>query len=149
MEILKVCHCLNSILLWNLEFLHKYLPIKNSGITFQSRKSSSNNRFTQEHCILVILFLKLTFFKPPFSYPLQRVLCLIFVFLSCQMKFFLYFIHNIRCSIKKLFLKILQYSQENIWVGVSFLMKMQAFSPLALLKRDSNTGVLLWILRNF
>ena len=32
--------------------------------------------------------------------------------------------------------------QENC-VGVSFLMKIQAFSPLALLKRDSNKGAFL------
>ena len=35
-----------------------------------------------------------------------------------------------RCSIKKLFLKILQYSQENTCVGVSFLVKIRAFSPV-------------------
>ena len=35
-----------------------------------------------------------------------------------------------RCSIKKLFLKISRYSQENTCVGVSFL----------ILKRDSDTG---------
>ena len=34
-----------------------------------------------------------------------------------------------RCSIKKLFLKILPYSQENTCVGVSFLIKIRAFSP--------------------
>ena len=42
----------------------------------------------QEYCTHVILFLKSTFFKPPFSYPLQRVLCLMFALLPCQMKFF-------------------------------------------------------------
>ena len=47
-----------------------------------------------------------------------------------------------RSSIKKLFLKILQYSQERNYIGV-FLMKMQAFSPATLLKRDSNTGLFL------
>ena len=47
-----------------------------------------------------------------------------------------------RSSIKKLFLKILQYSQESNYIGV-FLMKMQAFSPATLLKRDSNTGLFL------
>ena len=31
-----------------------------------------------------------------------------------------------RCSIKKLFLKVLQYSQENICAGISFLIKLQA-----------------------
>ena len=40
-----------------------------------------------------------------------------------------------RCSIKKLFLKISQYSQV-LW-------------PATLLKRDSNTCIFLWILRNF
>ena len=37
---------------------------------------------------------------------------------------------------KKLFLKISQYSQENC-------------RPPTLLKRDSNTGVFLWLLRKF
>ena len=54
-----------------------------------------------------------------------------------------------RCSIEKLFLKILQYSQENTCFGVFFLIKMQAFNPETLLKRDPNTGAFLWILRNF
>ena len=45
-----------------------------------------------------------------------------------------------KCSIKKLFLKILQYSQENICVGVSFLIKLQATRSPALLNRDSNIG---------
>ena len=56
-----------SILLWDLRFLTKCFPIKNSGITFQSWKSFSNNLFSQEHCILVILFLMSTFFVPSFS----------------------------------------------------------------------------------
>ena len=45
-----------------------------------------------------------------------------------------YRISHWRCSTKKLFLKILQYSHEN----------KSAF----LLKRDSNTGVFQWILQN-
>ena len=44
---------------------------------------------------------------------------------------------------------ILQYSQKNTCFGVSFMIKMQVFSPATLLKRDSNTGVSLQILRNF
>ena len=44
---------------------------------------------------------------------------------------------------KKLFLEILQCSQENTCVGVSFLTKLQALSSVTLLKRDSSTGVLL------
>ena len=57
--------------------------------------------------------------------------------------------YNEQVFIEKLFLKILQYSYENTCVGVSFLKKMQAFSPVTLLKRDSSTDVFLWILRNF
>ena len=38
---------------------------------------------------------------------------------------------------KKLFLKILWYSQENNWGVVSF-------KPAILLKRDSNTGAFMW-----
>ena len=40
---------------------------------------------------------------------------------------------------QKLFLKISQYSEENTYVRISFSIKMQAFRPAALLKRDSNT----------
>ena len=50
-------------------------------------------------------------------------------------------IMNRKCSTRKLFLKISQYSQENTCVGISFLIKIQAFRAPALLKRDSNTGV--------
>ena len=39
--------------------------------------------------------------------------------------------------------KISQYSQENTCVGISFLIKMQAFSLTNLLKSHSNTGVFL------
>ena len=47
---------------------------------------------------------------------------------------------------KKLFLNISQYSQENLMLA--FLL-MQAFRLATLLKRDSNTEIFLWILRNF
>ena len=50
-----------------------------------------------------------------------------------------------RCSAKKVFLKILQYSQENNCVGVS----LRAFRSAILSKRDSSADVFLWILRNF
>ena len=40
---------LTSTFLWNLKYLPKCVSIKNSGITFQSWESSSNNLFTQEH----------------------------------------------------------------------------------------------------
>ena len=41
------------------------------------------------------------------------------------------------CSIKKLFLKISQYSQENTFVGVS-INKVPGLRPVTLSKRDSN-----------
>ena len=40
-----------------------------------------------------------------------------------------------RCSIKKLFWKNLWYSKENTCVRVSFLLKLQAFTPLTVLKK--------------
>ena len=56
-----------------------------------------------------------------------------------------------RCSFKKLFLIILQYSQENTCVGcISFLIKMSFNErPSTLSKRDSNADVFLVTLRNF
>ena len=42
---------------------------------------------------------------------------------------------------KKLFFKISQYSPENNFVGVFFLIKIQTFRPATLLKGDSNTVV--------
>ena len=38
-----------------------------------------------------------------------------------------------RCSVKKVFLEILQNSQGNVWARVSFLIKLQA--PITLLKK--------------
>ena len=46
------------------------------------------------------------------------------------------------CCIKKLFLKILKYSQEATVLSL-FLKNFQAFRPATLLKRDPNTGVFL------
>ena len=46
-------------------------------------------------------------------------------------------------------LSIKKSLKENWSVGVSFLMKMQAFNPVTLLKGDSNTGVFPWILQHF
>ena len=56
--------------------------------------------------------------------------------------------YNEQVFYKKLPLNILQYSQENSCVGLSFLIKTQAFSSATLLKRESNTGVFLRILQN-
>ena len=56
---------------------------------------------------------------------------------------YLYFTEAVtrRCSVKKLFLKISQSSQESTCVGVSFLIIF--FSFFIFLKRGSNTGVFL------
>ena len=43
---------------------------------------------------------------------------------------------------KKLFLKILQYSQENTYVGVTFN-KVAELQACNVIKRDTNTGVFL------
>ena len=51
-----------------------------------------------------------------------------------------------KCSIKKVFLKFLQNSEENTCARVSF---RQICGPVALWKRDSGADVFLWIFRNF
>ena len=48
-----------------------------------------------------------------------------------------------------MFLEILQNSQENTCVRVSFLIKLQASDLQLYWKRDSDTGGFLWILWNF
>ena len=47
-----------------------------------------------------------------------------------------------RCSVKKVFLKILESSQENTCASVSFLIKLQA-KTCNFIKKDSGTGVFL------
>ena len=49
---------------------------------------------------------------------------------------------------KKVFLKILQNSQGNKCAIVSFLIKLQA-KACNFIKKKTDTGVFLWILRNF
>ena len=46
--------------------------------------------------------------------------------------------------LKKMLLNISQNSQENTCARVSFIIKLQLYE-----KRDSGTGVFLWILQNF
>ena len=54
------------------------------------------------------------------------------------------------CSIRKALSKILQNSQENICAGVSLIIKFGNTSGLQFYwKGNPNTGVFLWILRNF
>ena len=54
-----------------------------------------------------------------------------------------------RCSIEKMFLNILQNSQENTCARVSFLIKLETSGLQLYWKRDSGTGIFLWILQNF
>ena len=49
-------------------------------------------------------------------------------------------------SVKKMFLKFSQNSQENTYTRVSFLIKLQAWGLQLYKKLVSNTGVFLWIL---
>ena len=53
-----------------------------------------------------------------------------------------------RCSVKKVPLKITQNSQESISVRVSFLIRLQV-KACNFIKKDADTGIFLWIWRNF
>ena len=50
---------------------------------------------------------------------------------------------------RRMSLKILQYSEKNTCVGVSFSIKLQAIKPVTLLTRESNADIFLWISQNF
>ena len=54
-----------------------------------------------------------------------------------------------RCSIKKAVLKNLAILIGKHLCWSLFLINLQAYKPATLLQRDSNTGVFLWILKNF
>ena len=54
-----------------------------------------------------------------------------------------------RCSVKKMLLNISQNLQENTCARVSSLIKLQGWGLQLYLKRDSGTGVFLWLLLNF
>ena len=99
-ENFEVISLLLSILLWNFNFLPKCLPVKISGsYHFAIMKIIFKQSFYPRTLHLLSYFFKSTFFKSPFSQLLQRVQYLIFVFFSCQMKFFLYFLQKINCII--------------------------------------------------
>ena len=53
-----------------------------------------------------------------------------------------------RFSFKKVFLEILQNSQENTFARVSFLMKLQVKAN-NFIKKKTDADVFLWFLRNF
>ena len=67
--------------------------------------------------------------------------------LLCFIKYEILIVHSShqRCSIKKVFLKILQNSQENTCARVPFVIKFQA-SVCNTNKKDTGKGVLLSIL---
>ena len=50
---------------------------------------------------------------------------------------------SLRCSVKKVFLEILQNSQENTCAKVCFFLKLQASTLQLHQKRDFGTGVFL------
>ena len=54
-----------------------------------------------------------------------------------------------RSSRPEVFSEISQHSQENTCARVSFLIKLQAWGLQLYQKRDSGTGVFLWILQSF
>ena len=54
-----------------------------------------------------------------------------------------------KCSVKNMFLEISQHSQESICARVPFLIKLQGWGLQLYQKRDSGTGIFLWMLRNF
>ena len=53
-----------------------------------------------------------------------------------------------KCSMAKVFLKIPQSSKENTSAGVSFFNKSASRGNATLSKRDSGTGIFLWISGN-
>ena len=57
--------------------------------------------------------------------------------------------NHCRCSIKNVVLKNFAIFTWKHLCWSHFLIKLQAWSSATLLKRDSNTDILLWILRNF
>ena len=63
---------------WNLTFFLRQLSIKQESVIFQGCDKLSYNCFMQEHCKLIILDKISAYFKPRFSYLLQKVVCLIF-----------------------------------------------------------------------
>ena len=54
-----------------------------------------------------------------------------------------------KCSVKKMFLKVSQNSDENTCVRASSLIKLQASGLKIYFKKDSDKDVFLWILWNF
>ena len=54
-----------------------------------------------------------------------------------------------RCSIKRVFLDILQNSQENTCARGLFFIKVAGLSLQLYEKSNSGTGVFMWILQNF
>ena len=67
------------------------------------------------------------FFFSNYSYERVRYMLMVLILLTCRSS-------HCRCFIKKVFFKISQNSQESTCIGVSFLKKIAAWRPAALLK---------------
>ena len=72
---------------WKIKFFPNFFLIKKAGIVFWQCVAVSYNLFIQEHCKLVNLFGIWTLLRPPLSWILHRLECLI---LGCF--FYLFFI---------------------------------------------------------
>ena len=119
-----------------------------------AQSSNRNSRTMFETCS------KLTI-KTPGQYHLTSLRCLyfsVYIHIS-QLVYFLYWVPWTcnyllgrclpfvrRCSVIKSVLKNFPNSQENTCARVSFLTKLQSSGLQPYLKRDSGTGVFLWIL---
>ena len=93
---------------WKKKFFLNFFLIKKAGIVFWQCEVVSYNLFIQEHCKLVNLFGIWTLLRPPFSWILHRLECLI---LGCFFNLFFIFwelIHEIKkfkyLRLKKYFL---------------------------------------------
>ena len=68
---------MKEIFEWNIKEGLKVLFIRYKGMIFHSWKQSLYSLFTHELWTLFTLFRMSTFFRPPFWYLLQRILCFI------------------------------------------------------------------------
>ena len=84
-----------SLAMWkrfNMTFfeLPNAFLMRHKKIIFHLEKNPSYNLLTHEHWRLIILFGILTFLRPPITYSLHKVSCLIFGFEFCNVNFFEY-----------------------------------------------------------
>ena len=73
---------------WKTKFFPNFFLTKKAGIIFQQYEAVLYNLFIQEHCKLINLFEIWTLLRPPFSWVLDRVECLILGCFRFQTKSF-------------------------------------------------------------